>query len=120
MRTDDDRSVEASAYRRLYKTARWQRTRASQLRDHPLCARCLAKGIVNDGSLTMDGARQTVARRRHLVVHHVVPHKGDEALFFGGPFETVCPDHHDIVIQQEERGRVFEEIDPRTGMPFGA
>lgn len=118
----DDRSPEARAYRRLYKLAAWcgpHGRRSAHLNEHPLCVRCLAKGIVNDGSKTLDGAWQRNQKRRYLVANHVIPHRGDERLFFDGPLETLCPDHHDIVVQQEEHGRVIEEIDPLTGLPYG-
>lgn len=65
----------------------------------------------------MKGEAQRNPKRRYLVVHHVEPHKGDLDLFFNGRKETLCPDHHDIEAQQEEHGRVIEEIDPRTGLP---
>ena len=118
----DDRSREAQAYRHLYKSARWagpHGRRMQQLRAHPLCERCLAKGVVNDGSKRIDGRIEPNPRRRYLVANHRVPHRGDERLFFEGELETLCPDHHDIVAQAEEHGRVIEEIDPRTGLPVG-
>jgi 5-methylcytosine-specific restriction protein A len=117
----DDRSPEALAYRRLYKDVRWcgkRGRRAQQLLAHPLCERCLAKGIVNDGSLTMDGRPQPTPRRRYLVANHKIAHRGDERLFFEGELETLCPDHHDVMVQKEEHGRVVEEINPLTGLPF--
>lgn len=123
MRPDhDDRSPEALAYRRLYKDVRWRGVngrRVRHLREHPLCERCLARGIVNDGSRRRDGSIEPNPKRRYLVANHKVPHKGDERLFFEGALETLCPDDHDIVAQQEERGRVHEDINPLTGLPFG-
>lgn len=116
----DDRSPEAKAYRRLYGLAAWSGPngrRLAHLADHPLCERCLKAGRVNDGSRRMDGTPQPKRRRHYLAVHHLIPHRGDERLFFNGPLETLCPDHHDIVAQQEEHGRVVEEIDPLTGLP---
>jgi len=118
----DDRSPEAVAYRRLYGLAGWRGPngrRTLHLKEHPLCARCLKRGIINDGSKRRDGSWQQNAKRRYLVVHHVEPHRGDERLFFEGPLETLCPDDHDIVAQQEEHGRVVEEVDPLTGFPYG-
>jgi len=117
----DDRSPEALAYRALYADARWcgpRGRRRLHLAEHPLCERCLWRGIVNDGSKRRDGSPQPTKRRRYLVVHHRVPHRGDPELFFGGELETLCPDHHDIDAQQEESGRVIEEIAPLTGLPF--
>jgi hypothetical protein len=43
---------------RFYKTARWQRLRQFQLREHPLCKFCLERGRVTSAN----------------VVDHVVPH----------------------------------------------
>lgn len=123
MRPDrDDRSPEAQSYRRLYKLAKWcgpHGRRLQHLQAHPLCERCIKRGIVNDGSKRRDGSLEPNPRRRYLVVNHKVPHKGDEKLFFEGELETLCPDDHDIVVQQEERGRVHEDINPLTGLPFG-
>lgn len=98
----DQRSAEAQAYRRLYKTARWQRTRQAHLAEEPLCRMCSGRGLVNDGSLRPDGTRQPDPRRRFLVVDHVEPHRGDEERFFAGPFQTLCPDDHDRRKQAEE------------------
>jgi hypothetical protein len=106
-RRSDYRSEEAAEYRRLYKSPRWKATRARHLADEPLCRFCLARGIINDGSLTNTGARQQDPRRRFLVCDHVEPHKGDVEKFFAGPFQTLCPDDHDIVKQQlEVRGYI--------------
>ena len=99
----DYRSAEATAYRPLYKSARWQRIRADHLQGEPLCRMCLADGLVNDGSLHSDGTPQQDRRRRFLVCDHIDPHKGDLIKFYGGPFQTLCPDHHDITKQQFER-----------------
>lgn len=46
--------------------ARWRKARETYLASHPLCAECLRRG------------RTTAAR----VVDHVVPHRGDQALFW--------------------------------------
>lgn len=68
------RSPKAEEYRRWYKTARWQRLRAQQLRSHPLCEMCEA-----DGRLTPA-----------TVCDHRTPHRGDEAAFWSGPFQSLC------------------------------
>ncbi|HYC66655.1 hypothetical protein [Brevundimonas sp.] len=101
----DNRSPEAEAWRPWYKLARWcgpHGRRAQQLRAEPLCRMCLAKGILNDGSLTSTGERQANPRRRFLVADHVIEHKGSETLFWCGELQTLCPDHHDITKQQQE------------------
>ncbi len=76
-----------SKHRRLYNTARWQRLRAAQLREHPLCRMHLALG-------------QTVEAR---VVDHVTAHRGDEKLFFdGGNLQSLCKPCHDAHKQAQE------------------
>lgn len=55
----------------------------------------------------MDGSPQTQPRRMHLVIDHITPHKGDQKLFWDRKnWQVLCPDHHDIAKQQEERGKV--------------
>jgi 5-methylcytosine-specific restriction endonuclease McrA len=69
---------------------RWQKRRARQLRDEPLCRICAALG------------RVVVA----VVADHVVPHRGDPALF-EGELQSLCKLCHDSVKQQQEKsGRV--------------
>ena len=51
----------SAAYISLYNTGAWRRMRAAFLKAHPFCAVC--------------GAPATVA-------DHIIPHKGNEALFF--------------------------------------
>jgi 5-methylcytosine-specific restriction enzyme A len=104
-RRSDPRSEAAAAWRGWYKLARWcgkKGRRARQLAREPLCRYCLQHGIVNDGSRTMAGDWQPDRRRRYLVADHVIPHKGDPVLFWQGELQTLCPDHHDSVKQQEE------------------
>lgn len=103
-------------YRKWYNRADWKRIRLAYLAIEPLCRRCLATGILNDGSKAMDGTPQASRRRRHLIVNHIGGHGGDRQKFLNGPFETLCPDHHDIVAQAEERGGEREAIDPLTGL----
>lgn len=85
----DRRSPEAKEYRKLYKTTRWARIRANQLRAKPLCEWCEAKGHIVPAS----------------VCHHEIPHKGDRTKFFAGPFVSLCPRCHDTDAQAiEARG----------------
>jgi hypothetical protein len=37
------------------------------------------------------------------VVDHITPHKGNEQLFYDGPFQSLCKLHHDSTKQSEER-----------------
>nr|WP_245581848.1 hypothetical protein [Phyllobacterium phragmitis] len=38
-----------------------------------------------------------------LVCDHVTPHRGDEELFWSGPFQTLCKPCHDRDKQRMER-----------------
>lgn len=87
----DRRSAEAEEYRRLYKTAAWRSRRMHQLADEPLCRSCKAAG------------RETLA----TIADHVIPHRGDERLFFEGELQSLCDEEpwrcHSRVKQREER-----------------
>lgn len=76
-------------YRKLYKTARWQKLRMSILvRDLFTCQMC--------GKLETNTSR--------LVCDHVEPHNGDPAAFWAGPFQTLCADPcHNTHKQKIER-----------------
>lgn len=97
-----------SARERGYDS-RWDKARKAFLAkpENQFSERCKASSFLNVGNLRMDGTAQTNPRRMHLVVNHHTPHKGDQRLFWDrSNWEVVCPDHHDIRIQQEERGKV--------------
>lgn len=80
------------SWRRLYKTARWQKLRWSILvRDALTCKIC--------SKLETDTSQ--------LVCDHIEPHRGDEVLFWRGPFQTLCKPCHDSTKQREERGRMW-------------
>lgn len=83
----DARSFQATAYRRLYGTARWQAIRADQLTRQPWCARCAAAGF----------------ETRATVCNHIDPRtKLNPDTFFAGPFESVCQPCHDQTIRSDE------------------
>lgn len=88
--TRNKRSAEATEYRRLYKTARWQARRARQLSAEPLCRTCHLLG------------RTTAA----TIADHVIPHRGDAKLFFEGDLQSLCDADpfrcHSRVKQREE------------------
>jgi 5-methylcytosine-specific restriction protein A len=77
----------ASAARRGYGR-RWRKARAAFLASHPLCAACQAEGHVVPAT----------------VVDHVVPHRGDQKLFWdrtnGAP---ACKPCHDAKTAREGR-----------------
>lgn len=97
----DHRSAEAAAYRKLYKTARWQRTRKAQLAAHPLCEWCLESETV------------TIATE----VHHDGAHKGDLERFWFGPFVSTCRTCHARRGQLEDHGRKVIRFDA-NGWPM--
>ena len=57
---------------------RWKKFRASYLLRHPLCVACAADGKVVEAT----------------VVDHVIPHRGDQKLFWAGPFQALCASCH--------------------------
>ena len=98
----DRRSAEAQVWRGLYGTARWKRTRARQLTEHPLCEACLRMG-------------RTVPA---TVCNHADPEsKASEATFFDGPFSSLCQPCHDAGEQKAERAGYSGEAD-ETGWPI--
>jgi hypothetical protein len=77
-----------------YDSARWQRIRARQLMDHPLCAMCLQQGLVVPAT----------------VVDHVEPHRGDWTKFVLGPFQSLCKPCHDSPKREIESKGYSTEI----------
>jgi 5-methylcytosine-specific restriction enzyme A len=69
----------ASAHARGYD-ARWRKARLAYLAAHPLCVACAKDG------------RTTAA----TVVDHIVPHRGDAALFWDAAsnWAALCASHH--------------------------
>jgi 5-methylcytosine-specific restriction enzyme A len=76
-----------SAARRGYGP-RWRRARAAFLAQHPLCAACRALGRVVPAT----------------VVDHVVPHRGNQRLFwYEGNWAPACKPCHDAKTAREGR-----------------
>lgn len=75
-------------WRGWYKLAKWARIRDAQFSMHPLCVMCMAEDVVTPAN----------------VCDHVTPHRGDEAAFWSGPFQSLCEHHHNSTKQREERG----------------
>lgn len=86
----DARTGEAKAYRKLYKTARWQRLRDYQLAQSPLCQWCLEREDVTPAT----------------EVHHHGAHRGDLDKFWSGPFISTCKPCHASRGQREDHGEV--------------
>jgi 5-methylcytosine-specific restriction protein A len=107
----DQRSPEARAYRRLYNDPRWKHPtrglRARQLREHPLCQRCDAKGYVVAAT----------------ICDHDDPATKTPETFFDGPFVSLCKPCHDGPKQSQERTRKantsvgYSKAVDRNGMP---
>lgn len=95
------RSDEAAQYRKWYSTARWRKIREYQLSNQPLCEQCLLSEIVEPAT----------------IVHHKTAHKGNEELFWFGPFESLCKPHHDREGHLEDLGRTVVRFDA-TGWPI--
>lgn len=75
--------------KRLYGLKRWKDIRiATFIRDLQVCQLCGHQE--HDTSL--------------LVCDHVNPHRGDEALFWAGPFQTLCDFCHKVHKQSQEAG----------------
>ncbi|MDP2026435.1 HNH endonuclease [Sulfuriferula sp.] len=67
----------------------WRKARAGYLRSHPLCVVCATAGVV----------------RAANVVDHIVPHKGDQALFWDKTnWQSLCKSHHDAKTAREDGG----------------
>jgi len=94
-RTADQRSVEAEAYRRWYKTSRWQKLRWSILvRDLFTCQMC----------------HRIEADTSKLHCDHVDP-KSKATDFWAGPFQTLCAHCHNSDAQMAEKsGRIRKKI----------
>ena len=68
----------------LYNTTRWRRFRAEVIKQHPYCTYCSGK--------------------ERLQVHHKIPPKGDETLFFDPMnVEVACIDCHARITNKETR-----------------
>lgn len=87
-KADADRTRAKVPWRAWYKTARWRRIRHEQLSTDPLCTMCLRDEVVTEAN----------------VCDHVEPHRGNEDLFWSGPFQSLCEHHHNSTKQREERG----------------
>jgi 5-methylcytosine-specific restriction protein A len=87
--------------------SKWQRARKAFLAQpgNQFCVKCRARGLLNPGTMRMDGAPETNPRRIGLRVDHIIPHKGDQRLFWDRDnWQPLCADDHDITKQREEHG----------------
>lgn len=87
---------------KLYDRAAWKRLRLEQLREEPFCAFCARAGRLSPAT----------------VVDHVVPHRGDERLFFDPQnLQSLCKSCHDAIKQRLEKSG-YEAGGDINGIPF--
>lgn len=68
---------------------RWRRERLEFLRKNPLCVHCKAEGVILEAK----------------EVDHVIPHKGDEKLFYDQTnWQPLCKPHHSRKTASEDQG----------------
>lgn len=85
---------------------RWQKARATYLSRHPLCKMCEGRGRVTAAT----------------IVDHIIPHRGDQALFWDtSNWQSLCKPCHDSVKQAEERRGVggIESLGQKPARPAG-
>ena len=81
------RSDRDSSGKRGYNS-KWQKERLRFLQSHPLCVRCEKEGKYVKAT----------------VVDHIVPHRGDQILFWDrNNWEALCKRHHDVKTMTEDR-----------------
>ncbi|MFN6976562.1 MAG: HNH endonuclease [Gemmobacter sp.] len=96
-------------WRRWYKTAAWQRLRWQVLvRDAFTCARCGYEAApAAEARVLLAAGRADLVKGRapEMVADHVVPHRGNEALFWAETnLQCLCRTCHDSAKQRQERG----------------
>lgn len=70
---------------------RWQKERERFLMANPLCLYCERQGVTTEAT----------------VVDHIVPHRGDQSLFWDrSNWQPLCKPCHDSVKAREEAGQV--------------
>ena len=78
-----------------YSTAYWHRLRQAHLKREPICRECQRLGIINDGRIHYQTGARLSGRAACLEVDHIIPHRGDRALFADASnLQTLCNLHH--------------------------
>ncbi|WP_159990826.1 HNH endonuclease [Pelistega ratti] len=81
---------------------KWQRLRLAFLKKNPLCVYCERQGKVTEAK----------------VVDHIVPHQGDQKLFWDQKnWQALCKSCHSSVKQREETGSLQKGCDV-NGIPL--
>lgn len=79
---------EREPWAKLYDTQRWRRASRAFLAEHPMCLHCERAGVW----------------KLSTEVDHVVPHRGDEALFWDtGNWQALCHSCHSAKTAVEVR-----------------
>lgn len=79
------------SYERGYDR-KWKKARLSYLKAHPLCVRCMERGIYVEA----------------VVVDHVTPHRGNPELFWDrGNWQSLCKACHDKKTFGEDANPVY-------------
>ena len=82
-----------SASKRGYNS-RWQKAREAYLKAHPLCVKCMAK--------------QPAQYVEATVVDHIIPHRGDQKLFWDrNNWQALCKPCHDKKTGEEDRNPTY-------------
>ena len=72
--------------------AKWQRERRKFLESNPFCVKCYEEGHI------------TMA----TIVDHIVPHRGDQKLFWDrGNWQPLCEHHHNVKTMTEDRFKEY-------------
>ncbi len=81
-----------SAARRGYNY-RWRVESKRYLQEHPLCVRCYAEGRIVEATM----------------VDHIIPHRGDQALFWDkSNWQSLCKHYHDLKTKKEDGLKKYE------------
>ena len=92
---------QTATQQKWYGSQRWRNRARHQLRLHPLCVMCLAQDQVVPAT----------------VADHIIPHKGNERLFWEGELQSLCATHHSASKQQAEKHGFYNDIGP-DGWPL--
>jgi 5-methylcytosine-specific restriction endonuclease McrA len=83
-----------SARQRGY-TSKWDKASKRFLQDNPVCPACGAAGFLEASRVT----------------DHIIPHRGDQRLFWDPKnWQPCCRWHHDVVKQQLERMHQLNQV----------
>ena len=90
-----------STYKRGYD-ARWRKVSKAFLRANPLCVRCMKEGKYVKAT----------------VVDHVIPHRGDERLFWDqGNWQALCKQCHDRKTRREDQKPEYHDARVKSPIP---